>query len=315
MKIILTIGTTLGAKIKINEIHKENFIYRINGAHGSVEEIANKIQDLQRQQEGLEILLDLPGNKVRTANLKSPIKLEAGKEFSLKPSEFNYDKFYTLLKEGMQIYANDSIFCFEVTKVENQKITFLSHSSGLLLNNKGMHIRGDFGLPFLFDKDKQLIKLAKEMGVKFLGASFVRKKDDILLLKSLWNGEFIAKIETLEAVSNLSEILPLVEFILIDRGDLSTDISLPKVPRFQKYIIEQAQFQHKKVFCATQVLKNMEEKPVPTIAEIEALYAMLKSGIFGVQLSEESAVGSYVKEAIEILEIMIAEVKSESIML
>lgn len=315
MKIILTIGTTLGTKIKINEIHKENFIYRINGAHGSIEEIANKIQDLKKQQEGLEILLDLPGNKVRTANLKSPIKLEVGKEFSLEANEFNYDKFYTLLKEGMKIYANDSIFCFEVTKVENQKITFLSHSSGLLLNNKGMHIRGDFGLPFLFDKDKQLIKLAKEMEVKFLGASFVRKKDDILLLKSLWNGEFIAKIETLEAVSNLSEILPLVEFVLIDRGDLSTDISLPKVPRFQKHIIEQSQLHHKKIFCATQVLKNMEEKPVPTIAEIEALYAMFKSGIFGVQLSEESAVGSYVKEAIEVLEMMITEVKSENMIL
>ena len=59
----------------------------------------------------------------------------------------------------------------------------------------------------------------------------------------------------------------------------------------------------------------METKPIPTIAEIEALYEIYKSGVYGVQMSEETAVGQYVKNCVEVLDKMRDEVAREEIQL
>ena len=121
--------------------------------------------------------------------------------------------------------------------------------------------------------------------------------------------------ETLDAVNNINEILPLTNYILVDRGDLSTDVGVQRIPRFQKYIIDKALFFDVKIFLATQVLKSMETKPIPTIGEIEALYEIYKSGVYGVQMSEETAVGRFVQKCVKILVDMEQEVKNESISL
>ena len=57
----------------------------------------------------------------------------------------------------------------------------------------------------------------------------------------------------------------------------------------------------------------METKPLPTIGEIEALYDIMKSGVYGVQMSEETAVGRYVPECVALLNEMSAEVEKETI--
>lgn len=70
-----------------------------------------------------------------------------------------------------------------------------------------------------------------------------------------------------------------------------------------------------KVFLVTQILKNMEEKPMPTIAEIDDLYNISKSGVYGIQLSEETGVGKYVQECVKILDLMKNEINYEKIIL
>ena len=57
----------------------------------------------------------------------------------------------------------------------------------------------------------------------------------------------------------------------------------------------------------------METRPIPTIGEIEALYEIMKSGVYGVQMSEETAVGQYVAECVELLNRMDQEVMTEKI--
>ena len=127
------------------------------------------------------------------------------------------------------------------------------------------------------------------------------------------NSTIISKVETVSAVDNLIDILKEVEYILIDRGDLSAEIGLAKVPSCQQYIIDKALFYNKKVFLATQFLKSMEHNPLPTIAETIDLYNSLKSGVYGIQMSEETAVGKYPKECLEVISSMIKEIDSEYI--
>ena len=68
-------------------------------------------------------------------------------------------------------------------------------------------------------------------------------------------------------------------------------------------------------FLATQFLKNMELNPIPTIAEINDLYHTFSlPNISGIQLSEETAVGKFPRECLEIINLMIDETsKRESI--
>jgi pyruvate kinase len=316
-KIIATVGPSLLHTTPLSEVHNERNIYRINGAHGTVEDIEQYILKIQKQIPEAKILMDLPGNKVRTAEFEDGyIDIEENKEFDILFTQMNYINFYSHLKVGNTIWANDSIFRFTVKNIDknNQTINLLSHSTGKLLNNKGMHVRGIHEhIPFLFEKDKGLIELANKYNLAYIGLSFVRTQADIIEAKKLITSDsiIISKVETLAAVKNLVEILTEVEYILIDRGDLSTEIGLVKVPAYQDYIIDKAVFHGKKVFLATQFLKSMELNPVPTIPEVIDLYNTLKKGIYGIQMSEETAVGKYPKHCLDTIAGLIDEINEE----
>lgn len=315
-RFILTVGPALLNEVPLTEIHNERNIYRINGAHGSIADIENYVRKIRQQVPDADILMDLPGNKVRTCNITDGIVLEKGKEFEIPIDNFNYKEFYKHLKPKMTAWANDSTFEFEVIEADSERIRFLSKSDGVLINNKGVHVRGIHkDIPFLFEKDKLLIELANREKLTFVGLSFVRTADNVQEAINLLNPEIkvISKIETLDAVNHMNDILPLVEYILVDRGDLSTDIGIRKIPRYQRFIVEKAHFEGVKVFLATQVLKNMEVNPLPTIGEIEALYQIYKLGVYGVQMSEETAVGKYVVECVKTLNDMCEEVEAETV--
>lgn len=313
-RLIITVGPALLYDVPIKDVHHERNLYRINGAHGSISDIEGHVDAIRKQIPDADILIDLPGNKVRTANFSEPIQLHAGESFSIPSENFNYTDFYKHLKPGMTAWANDSVFEFEVQAANAKQITFLSKSNGLLLNNKGVHIRGiNKDMPFLFDKDLQLLELCNKMDISFAGLSFVRTASDILEATSKLTGntQIIAKVETLSAVEHLEEILKVTTFILVDRGDLSTDIGVLKVPYYQSYILKRALYHDRKVFFATQILKNMELQPIPTIAEVDDLYSILCSGVYGIQMSEETAVGKYVRECVKLInemnDVIIAE--------
>lgn len=316
-KFILTVGPALLHEVPLKEIHDNRNIYRINGAHGSIEDIEGYIAEIRSQVPEAAILMDLPGNKVRTKNVPyDGIELVKGEIFSIPSQCFNYPEFYRHLKPGMTAWANDSVYEFEVVSADADRITFLSKSDGVLINGKGVHIRGMHkDIPFLFEKDRELIHVANKYRLEYVGLSFVRSADNVREAKALLSEgiKVISKIETKDAVSDINNILPLVKYILVDRGDLSTDIGIMNIPRYQKYIIEKAQYYDVRVFLATQVLKNMESKPIPTIGEVEALYEIYKSGVYGVQMSEETAVGKYVRETVAVLNDMFESVKEETV--
>ena len=246
------------------------------------------------------------------------IHLQKGRVFELGFTQTNYKEFYTLLNVGDVVWANDSTFEFIVEQIDMEAgvIRLLSRSDGYLENNKGMHVRGIHDdIPLLFQKDKALIELANKHKLSFVGLSFVRNAHDIRQAKALIdeNVNIISKVETKAAVDNLTDILNEVEFILVDRGDLSTEVGLEKIPAYQSFILNKATFYNKKVFLATQFLKNMEINPIPTIPEVIDLYNSLRTGVYGLQMSEETAIGKYPKECLDFIVKLMDEIDSELI--
>jgi pyruvate kinase len=81
-------------------------------------------------------------------------------------------------------------------------------------------------LPTLSDKDKEDIKFCIKENFRYVAMSFVRNAQDIRDLRNFLydNGashlKIIAKIETQEAVDNISEITRVSDAVMVARGDL-----------------------------------------------------------------------------------------------
>ncbi len=254
-----------------------------------------------------ELLLDLPGNKIRTSQIDEPIVVSEGEHFYLGNNQFNYSDFYKCLNPHDTVLANDSTLKFEVVEITDSHIKFLSYSNGILENNKGFTVKGvSTKLPFLFEKDLQLIQLATKLEVARIGLSFVRTKEDVEnAKKKISFSKMIVKIETQSAVDHLDEILASNDYFLIDRGDLSSEIGLVHLAQYQDQILKRAKALNKNIFLATQFLKNMEKYSIPSISEAIDLVNTVQKGIYGIQLSEETAIGNYPLKCLE----FIAEVR------
>lgn len=305
-KLIVTLGPSILDKDKLQKIDEcGECLYRINGAHVDGEKTKKVVAHVRTILPEAKIMVDLPGNKVRTANLSEPIRLMKGEVLFLYDYQINYSDFYTHLKKGDIVRANDSIFTLEVVEIDGSIIKLLSHSDGLLLTNKGLHVRGiHANIPFVFKKDRKLIKAACDCNIDYLALSFVRTAEDIKEVKNLLRRDdlhLIAKVETKAAVKNVEHILKEVDSILVDRGDLSTEIDILKLAAVQDKIVKTAFKGKKNVYLATQFLKNMEKNPIPLIPEVIDLCKTLKAGISGIQLSEETAVGKYPVDCVRLV--------------
>lgn len=296
-KIIITVGPSIVNGCGIKEIDElGDYIYRINASHGELHHIENYIRYIRHEIPNASIMLDLPGNKIRTKNIEDPIVFKANEVLSFHAEQFNFSSFFQHLKKGMIMIANDGLNRFEIIDVNKSKIQVKALEEGDLRNNKGFHTNGiSTSLPFLFEKDIQLIELAKKYSLSHIGLSFIRCAEDIKeamgILGSSSTIQALCKIETKMALENLDSILRLAPTILIDRGDLSADIGLENIPRAIALALKKAGVYKNKVFIATHFLKFMETHPIALLSEACDLYNTLRLDIEGIQLSEETAVG------------------------
>ena len=90
---------------------------------------------------------------------------------------------------------------------------------------------------------------------------------------------------------------------LIDRGDLSKDLSIENIPRAQRYIFKQKKIYKNniKISVATNFLESMINNNFSTRAEINDIYNSLEMGADGLVLAAETAVGKYPAECIILL--------------
>jgi pyruvate kinase len=86
----------------------------------------------------------------------------------------------------------------------------------------------------------------------------------------------VAKIESLESLHNLEEIVKASDGIMVARGDLGVEIPLEQIPTVQEDIINICRQQNKPVIVASQLLQSMVEYPTPTRAEVKKQFIHLR---------------------------------------
>lgn len=176
---------------------------------------------------------------------------------------------------------------------------------GPLSSNRGVNLPGRrVSLPSLTEKDLSDVDLAIAHGVDFLALSFVQSADDVRGLKRELAARdapelpVIAKVEKKSALDDIHAIAAEAYGVMVARGDLALEMSLPEVPIAQKRIIAACRRLARPVITATQMLESMTTAPKPTRAETTDVANAIFDGTDAVMLSGESAIGKFPVETV-----------------
>ena len=319
-KIICTIGPASESEEKLRELMLAGMnVSRFNFSHGSHEEHKRKFDRVIKVSNELGIpvatLLDTKGPEIRLKSIEGgKTELKAGQKFTLTTEEIegNNEKVsitYKNLREdvsvGMTILIDDGLIEMVVDEITETDIVCTVLNGGPISNNKGVNVPGaNLSMPYISDIDRSDIMFGCDMGFDFLAASFVRCKEDILEVRKIMdeNGaktKIIAKIENMQGIRNLSEILEVSDGIMVARGDMGVEIPLEEVPVIQKKMIKKAVSMGKHVITATQMLESMTKNPRPTRAEATDVANAIYDGTTAIMLSGETANGAYPVEAVK----------------
>jgi pyruvate kinase len=109
----------------------------------------------------------------------------------------------------------------------------------------------------------------------------------------------IAKVERVEAIAALEEVLEASDAVMVARGDLAVEVGDAAVPALQKRIIRLAREKNRVTITATQMMESMISNPVPTRAEVSDVANAVLDGTDAVMLSAETASGKHPVETVE----------------
>ena len=321
VKIVCTIGPASDNYETLKAMAEAGMnVARLNFSHGDYEGHEKKLKLIRRVERStkkpIAALLDTKGPEIRTGLMKDgEIMLVQGAKITLvsddNPFEGTPDRVwvnYRLLAQevvpGQSIFIDDGALNLEVEKVDGDEVLCKVIVGGPLRNTKGINLPGaDITMPALSDKDKQDIAWGIQHGMEYLAVSFVKTARDILevrrLIQEYGSGmKILAKIETKQAVDNISEIVDVVDGVMVARGDLGVEIATEDVPLVQKKIIEMCRVRGKVVIVATQMLDSMIRNPRPTRAEASDVSNAVLDGTDAVMLSGETASGNYPVQAV-----------------
>ncbi len=323
-KIVCTIGPASQSEDMLRKLIKAGMnIARFNFSHGDHEEHGAKFKNLKKIRTEMDkpigTLLDTRGPEIRLGTFKEENKkyqLKKGQTFTLTTEEIvgdetkayvNYAGLVNDVKEGGSILIDDGLIELHVDKVGSTDIVCTVMNDGPVSDRKGVNVPGaDLSMPFISDKDREDIVFGCRLGFDFIAASFTRTADDIMQVRKLLDRhgskmKIIAKIESVQGVRNIEEILKVADGIMVARGDLGVEVPLEEVPSLQKKMIKLAEREGKIVITATQMLDSMIHNPRPTRAETTDVANAIYDGTTAIMLSGETANGSYPVEAVEIM--------------
>ena len=320
-KIICTIGPASESEEKLRELMLAGMnVARFNFSHGSHKEQLVKYNRVLkvRKELGLPVatLLDTKGPEIRLRDFEGgKVELVSGQQFVLTTEEImgtaeratiSYKNLKNDINVGTTILIDDGLIEMTVEEIKGEDIVCKVINGGFVSNHKGVNVPGAIlSMPYISPKDRSDILFGIEQGVDFIAASFVRTADDVLAIRKILaekGGEdinIIAKIENMQGVQNIDDIIRVSDGIMVARGDMGVEIPLEDVPVIQKMIIKKVYDAGKKVITATQMLDSMMKHPRPTRAEATDVANAIYDGTSAIMLSGETAAGMYPIEALK----------------
>ena len=328
-KIVGTIGPA--SEIILPELFEAGLnVCRINYSHGSYDEQKEKTEEIIRLREELDLpipmILDMKGPEIRTGMLytgkNDKIEIKDGQTFTLVNEDItgneekvsvSYKELYKDVEPGTKILIDDGAIELKVREVVGKDIVCDVIHGNRLGSRKTMNLPGTIiRLPALAEKDINDLKTACEHEYDYVAISFARNLDDIAQVRKVLdeNGgkdiKIITKVENVEGLSNMEDIVKVADAQMIARGDMATETDFTEPPIMQKKFIKLANRSYKPAITATQMLESMMSNPLPTRAEASDVANAIFDRTSAVMLSGECAMGKFPLECVQTM-VKIAE--------
>ena len=288
-------------------------VCRINFSHGSPEQhecLLASVRELAKERDmPIAVVGDLCGPKIRlnrVAGGSAELLVGAPLRITRGDDDCTPERLTTTLPDliddvgvGHRVYIDDGLVRLLVTDQSADALTCSVTVGGTISTRKGVNLP-DSGLsvPALTDTDRRDLVWAIEHELDFVALSFVRRPADLYELKDLireHGGDVgvIVKIEKVEALEHLDDLIAASDAVLVARGDLGVELDIWQVPMIQKAITARCREVGVPVIIATQMLQSMVHSPMPTRAEVSDVANAIIDAADAVMLSAETAVGDY----------------------
>lgn len=305
IKIICTLGPASMKDWVIARLAESGAnLLRINLSHTELQDLADIIRFIQNRTS-VPICLDTEGAQIRTGNLLD------GKTYLREnsivrvpgyavPGDSHNLNLYPMdiineLEIGDFISIDFKAVLAHVVDKESDCVVMRILAGGLVGQNKAVTVERDIVMPPLTMKDREALAIGAEMGIGYVAPSFMSQASDLDKVRAISGQDVfvISKIESLRGVTNLEEIAAESDALLLDRGDLSRQVPIERIPRLQKDVIHRARKSGAKIYVATNLLESMITIPSPTRAEVNDIFNTLNDGADGLVLAAETAIGAY----------------------
>ena len=319
-KIVATIGPasrepdTLARMVEAGmDVARLNFSHRDRELHA---ENAERVRAAAaRAGRHVAVLQDLPGPKIRIGVIKDDIaELKPGERLVLtcgsndagdgERMSVSWNGLAAAVDPDDVIYLADGAIRLRVTSVRADagEVDTAVEIGGSVASRQGLNIPGSTrGLAAVPEEDIDMLHFGESIGVDLVALSFVRTAEDVTSVRRHTRLPLIAKIEKPQAVESAEEIIRAADCVMVARGDLGIELPIEEVPMLQKHMLRLAGRLARPSITATQMLDSMVSSSRPTRAEVADVANAILDGTDAVMLSQETAIGAYPVETIEMM--------------
>ena len=261
--------------------------------------------------------LDTQGAQLRVTHLHTAgLDVHAGDEIVLYSNEnavdseskyliSNHPEILQQLSIGDELKIDFNGAVCKVIDLHAESICLKTVHGGKILQNRAVDVVGkNLRLNPLTSFDKKALEKSVEWNVKEVFLSFANRLSDVSECRSLLHEDtkLISKIESINGIKNLRDIAESSDAILIDRGDLSREVGIGRLPLVVKGIIAVSKECKTPVYVATNILDTMIKEALPSRAEVSDLYSLLEMGVDGIVLAAEVAIGRHPIESVQLVD-------------
>ncbi|MCS7304524.1 MAG: pyruvate kinase [Thermoguttaceae bacterium] len=321
-KIVATVGPACRSVECLAQLIQAGVdVFRINTAHGQLAEhtetLARIRQASQQVGQPVAVLVDLAGPKIRLGDIPGgQLHCLPGQRLRfvrsngpLLPGELTttYPRLIEELQVGDRLMLADGTVGLVVRSRSADYVECEVVQPGILRSRQGVNLPWvKLSLPALSEADVAAARWAAQQGADFLGLSFVRRPEDVAILRDLLQGyetapQIVAKIEKPEALQHLEAIVQAADAVMVARGDLGVETDIAQIAVVQKQIVAACRRWRRPVIIATQMLESMTHEQLPTRAEATDVANAILDGADACMLSAETAIGQYPVAAVQMM--------------
>ena len=311
---------TLGPAVDDYEVLKELALSgmncaRLNFSHGTHEQQLVRINRVKKLREELgiplPILLDTKGPEIRFKDfVNGSVEVKKGDTFTLSADPtilgdntiggLSFPYLAKSVTPGVKILVDDGKIGLNVIKIDGSNVVCEVLNDGKISNHKSLNVPNvEIDMVYLSEVDIKDLEFGCSQDVDYIAASFVRCAQDVLDVREVLHrcGKdeimIIAKIENMQGINNVDEILEVADGLMVARGDMGVEVDFDMLPSIQKDMISKCYRKGKIVVTATQMLESMTKNPRPTRAEVSDVANAVYDRTVATMLSGESAAGMY----------------------